>query len=358
MRRRRFLGLACLASARLAGYRGGREPRLRLVSQRATPVLTRSHSEADDNRYGFEGGRVVKLGSTYHLFTSEMAGDPIWVRMKLGYWRSGDGLAWTRVATLFSSSGEFRGQDRRAALWSPLPVLDVAEDRWNLFYVAYRSAPSKGGRFLLNYEGQIWRAVSQTPGSAGIGGPYRDVGVMLEPGPDSDAWEGLQGTDSFFPYQVGGEWRALYGSAWSQVHPIEYWKVGLASAPAIGGPWKRNSELNPLGIERVFIENPIVEPLPGGGYLCVYDCNVPDAIGYAYSADGIHWNPGHPLRIQPRLGYWARDVRTPLGLVHEGGSEYSVFYTGFETTPDWQSLLKGNGLNASCAVGWVRVALA
>jgi hypothetical protein len=137
--------------------------------------------------------------------------------------------------------------------------------------------------------------------------------------------------------------------------PITYWGVGLASAPAIGGPWKRVSELNPVRIEKVFVENPIVESLPDGGYLCVYDSNVPDSIGYAFSADGTHWNSGRTLRVQSKQGVWARDVRTPLGLIREGGNEYSIFYTGFESEPNWNKLLTGTGLDTSCAVGRVRV---
>jgi hypothetical protein len=149
--------------------------------------------------------------------------------------------------------------------------------------------------------------------------------VVLKPDRDSDAWEELQGTDSFFPYRVGREWRALYGSAKTEVMPITYWDVGLASAPAIGGPWRRVSALNPMPIESLFIENPIVEALPDSGYLCVYDSNVPDAIGYAFSADATHWNSGHALGVQSRKKSWARDVRTPLGMVHERGREYSIF---------------------------------
>jgi hypothetical protein len=341
-----------------AGRRANAEaPRLRLIRQHDGPVLTKRHPDAAGNRYGFEGGRVVKVGSAYHLFTSEMAGDPIWVRMKLAYWRSGDGVEWKRVATLYTSSGEFEGKDPRASLWSPLPVYDETDSRWNLFYVAYRAAPSSGGRFLLNQRGEIWRPVSRIGGVGGIGGPYGDVGVILKPGPESDSWEGLQGTDSFFPYRVGREWRALYGSAKTQVTPIEYWWVGVAAAPSLGGPWKRVSRLNPAPIEKVFIENPIVEPLPDGRYACVYDSNVADAIGYAFSADGERWDAGSPLVIQPKAGVWAKDVRTPLGLVHESGDEYSIFYTGFEAKPDWPALLDGKGGDASCAVGLVRVTL-
>jgi hypothetical protein len=354
MRRRTFVQLTLAAGAEAAAGRG---PSLILRKQLPEPVLTKDHPEAAQNRFGFEGGRVVKIGSTYHLFTSEMAGEPIWVKMRFGHWRSPDGLQWKRMGTLLESSGEFQGRDPRAALWSPLPVFDDAENRWNLFYVAYRSAPSTGGRFMLNHNGQIWRAVSQRPGREGIGGPYRDVAILMKPGPESDDWEGLQGTDSFFPYRVGREWRALYGSAKTEVNPIEYWKVGLASAPSIGGPWKRMSSLNPAPIEKKFIENPIVEALPGGGFLCVYDSNTPDAIGYAWSPDGTHWNPGRALAIQPKPKQWAADVRTPLGLVHEGGNEYSIFYTGFMSEPDWTMLMTAKGGKTSCAVGLVRVSL-
>ena len=292
--------LACRVAA-------GREPRLRLIRQYETPVLTKDHPDAVSTKYGFEGGRVVKLGSTYHLFTSEMAGDPIWVKMQLGYWRSGDGLRWKRMATLFASSGAFEGEDPRAALWSPgvrrnrrplEPVLcgiPCRAQQWRPLHAELRR------RDLA--------AVSHIAGADGIGGPYQNVGVVLKPGRDSDAWERLQGTDTFFPYRVGREWRALYGSAKTQVMPIVYWWVGLASAPAIGGPWRRVSALNPMRIESLFIENPIVEALPDGGYLCVYDSNVPDAIGYAFSADGTHWNSGHALPVQSRQKSWARDVR-------------------------------------------------
>ena len=155
----------------------------------------------------------MKVDGTYHLFTSEMVGDPIWVRMKLGYWTSRDRLTWTRAATIRESSAEFTGADPRAALWSPLPVWDETANRWNLFYVAYRSKPGDGTAFTLNYDGRIWRAISKSPGMKGVGGPYEDVGVVMQPGTDSLPWEGLQGTDSFFPWHVGKRWYAMYGSA-------------------------------------------------------------------------------------------------------------------------------------------------
>lgn len=332
-------------------------PRLQLVRQHPEPVITTRSPGAEGIRFGFEGGRAVKIGGVYHLFTSEMVGDPMWVRMRLGYWTSPDRLTWTRVATVRESSAEFKGRDPRAALWSPLPVWDADGGRWNLFYVAYHSEPSHANDFRLNENGRIVRAVSRTAGEGGIAGPYEDAGIVMQPGPDSLPWEGLQGTDSFFPWKVGDRWYALYGSAQSQSLPIQHWLVGMATAQALGGPWTRMRDRSPAPIEKTFIENPIVTPAPGGGWLAVYDSQGDDAIGWSYSANGIDWGPGERLVVQPRPKHWARDVRTPLGLVDEGNGRFTVFYTGFEQEPDWPRLLRGEG-KETCAVGFAEVQLA
>ncbi|MDX2153062.1 MAG: hypothetical protein SFV54_20125 [Bryobacteraceae bacterium] len=342
---RRLLLLGCALALHVDAQR------LEVVSQDAKPVLSVRHPDARGNRFGFEGGRVVKVGGAYHLFTSEMVSLPIWAKMRLGHWTSRDGRGWKRVGTLYESSGDCTGADPRGALWSPIPVFDELERRWNLFYVAYRCKPNTKEQFLSNHDGEIWRAVSQKDGEAGIGGPYKDVGVVMRRGPDSLSWEGLQGTDSFFPYRVGDRWYAMYGSARTEKLPIEHWLVGLATAPSVGGPWRRVREHSPLGIERRFIENPMVSSLPGGGYLCVYDSEAADSIGYAVSKDGVKWGAGRALRIQA----WAGDVRTPLGLVSERGNEYTVFYTGFEDRPDWDAFLANRPGTARCSIGRVRV---
>jgi len=61
---------------------------LRVTKQFDEPILTINSAAARGNKYGFEGGRVLKLNGTYHLFTSEMVGDPHWVKMKLAHWTS------------------------------------------------------------------------------------------------------------------------------------------------------------------------------------------------------------------------------------------------------------------------------
>jgi hypothetical protein len=336
------------------------ESKLVLLSQHPLPVITVKSPGAEGNKYGFEGGRVVKVGKTYHLFTSEMVGDPFWVKMKFGHWTSTDGVHWKRLGTLYESSGEFEGKDPRASLWSPLPVYDEKDGRWNLFYVAYRSAPNTRAKWLNNYEGRIWRAISRTKGLDGIGGPYEDAGVLLQPGPESQSWEGLQGTDSFFPYRVGDKWYAFYGSANTEMKDERSlrgpWRVGLASAPELAGPWKRLPQGNPLPIEDVFIENPIVIKLDDGTYAAVYDCHTPNAIGYTFSPDGIHWQKGQALTVQPQgNNHWSSDVRTPLGLVPEDDGTFTLFYTGYQNV---QTAFPDTSRPGDAAIGLVSLKLA
>jgi hypothetical protein len=339
------------------GNFGNDAPELVLIKSYPKPVITNRMPEAGSNKFGFEGGRVIKINNVYHLFTSEMIADPCWVKMKLGYWQSKDKLNWQRISTIRESSGNFNGQDTRAALWSPLPVFDEKENRWNLFYVAYRSAPNEAERFLLNHDGRIYRAVSAKKGQEGIGGPYKDVGIVMQPDAESQPWEGLQGVDSFFPYKVGNKWYAFYGSAKTEEKPIRLWTAGMASAPGIGGPWKRMPQGNPTNIEDVFFENAIVHPLKTGGYMLVYDAaSSEDAIGYSYSADGVNWQKGKHLTIQSKKGEWSKDVRTPLGLVEEGNNRFTIFYTGFEEDPEWEKFLEGKVVK-TCAIGYAEVQL-
>jgi hypothetical protein len=305
-------------------------PSFVLVNQYPEPVITIHSPGAEDIKYGFEDGRVVKIDNTYHLITTEMFADPWAVKTRIGYWTSEDRIHWSRISTLLSpSSGEQTGTDPRAALWGPMPVFDEQKNRWDLFYVGYRSKPDTQPQWLLNYEGRIFLALSQNQGLHGIAGPYHDVGIVLEPGPQSDSWEGLQGTDSFFAYPVKDKWYAIYGSAHTEKHPVTTWPVGLASAPSSSGPWKRCTELNPLPIEKVFSENPVVSRLDDGSFAAVYDTDAANAIGLTWSADGVRWEAGEEIVVQPNgAGKWADDVRTPLGLVPEGNNTFTVFYTG------------------------------
>jgi hypothetical protein len=305
--------------------------------QHPAPVLQQGDPGTEDNKYGFEGGTVIKIGPTYHLFTSELVGDPKVVKMRLAHWTSTDRFHFERQSTLYESSGDFTGQDERAALWSPMPRYDPVKEEWNLFYVAYRSKPNTDREWYENYEGKIWRAVSKTKGLEGIAGPYEDVGIVLRPGPDSDSWEGLQGTDSFFPFETEAGWYSFYGSAHTENNfingkhnPEMWWGVGLVSSDSLEGPWVRCSKLNPVPLNRNFSENPVVTRLADGTYVAFFDGGPSNGtFGYSVSADGYHWPEGILLHFKPESGGWVEIMRTPLSLIAEEDGTFTVYYTGF-----------------------------
>jgi hypothetical protein len=298
--------------------------RLKIISASQEPVLGPKSPGAEEVLGGFEGGTVIKADGAFHAFITEMTTG---FATRLALWSSPDGDHWTRTRTLFASSGDFTGQDRRAALWAAMPVYDEAHGAWNLFYVAYRSKPSPPTAWYANYDGEIVRAVSQVKGRHGFAGPYVDADVILSPEKDSDAWEGLQGTDSFFPYRAMNRWFGFYGTAHTEVIPISSWRVGLASSASLDGPWHRCSPLNPSPIETHFIENPVVSRI-GSNFLAIYDVDVDAAksIGYSESQDGVYWTPGTRLELftDPAIG-----ARTPLALIEDGHGAYDLFVTAF-----------------------------
>ncbi len=310
-------------------------PTLSIVDQPTQPVLSLGDPGTAGNLNGFESGTVIQQNGTYYLFTSEMVGNPMGVPMRLALWTSPDGTTWTRATTLEQSSGTSDGTDPRASLWSPIPVFDASANVWDLFYVAYRSLPNTANEYLGNYDGEIVRAVSTEPGVSGIEGPYQDVGVVLQPGANSQPWEGVQGTDSFDPYQVGGQWYAFYGSA-SAVNPDPFWDVGLAGSPALSGPWTRLPTGNPVPLDPNHgVENPLVTHLPGVGYFAVFDAlGYTDRIGYTYSTDGVHWSSAQYLQLDDSA-LWTNVVRTPLGLIPNADGTYTLFYTGYYNIPGY-----------------------
>jgi lysophospholipase L1-like esterase len=299
---------------------------LTLVHEHPKALLKAGLPGMGDNLYGVEGGCVVKIRDTYHFFTAEMSGDPRLIKMRLAHWCSEDRLCWTRRQTIVESSAA--PGDPRASLWAPMPVYDDREGLWNLFYVAYT--------YVNNYteDGRIWRAVSKTPGPDGINGPWRDVGVVLQMGKESQNWEGLQGVDSFFPYPVVDKWLGFYGSSDCR----SWFRVGLAESPALSGPWKRRDG-NPITLSGPRgSENPVVTRLKSGRYVAVFETVFrEDGFGYADSADGIHWSEARELPLLAPLDA-LRKVRTPLGLIEEDDGTFSVFYTGFARGDDWGEL--------------------
>jgi len=324
----------------------------KVISGSGEAVLTLGSPGTGENKYGFEGGKVIKLDGAYYLFTTEMHGNPLWTRTRLALWKSGDRRNWVRKATLFESTGDFSGKDPRAALWSPMPTYSHKMKRWILSYVAYNSKPNTDTGWYRNYKGKIWMAVSEKQGYSGLEGPYKDSVMILQPGDDSDPWEGLMGTDSFYPFPACDGWLAFYGSSPES--------VGLAKAPSLTGPWERMTAMNPV---RQHIENPMVTRLTDGRFIALFDgCGENRKIGYMVSTDGIHWSAEVFFELENEITAWWGLTRTPLGLVQESENLFTIFFSAynrdFYNIPDvWKTNDDGVFEGYFASIGWFVVQL-
>ncbi|MBC8078743.1 MAG: hypothetical protein H7X86_00220 [Gorillibacterium sp.] len=316
-----------------------------------TPVITAGSVGTEKNVYGFEGGLVLKHNGEYHIFTTEMTNTPIWTKTILAHWSSQDGLHWRRMSTVFESSGNFTGEDTHACLWSPMPMYDEPNQRWMLTYVCYRSKPNTEETWYRNYNGRIAIAASVLDGPDGLGGPYQEVGMLMQP-EDGAAWEGLMGVDSFFPFKSNEGWLAWYGSS------IEV--NGLASSPSLNGPWTRISWDAPTSHHT---ENPIVTQLEDGRYVAFFDgCGVHQKFGYMLSSDGLEWSEPILIDLDQHPNKWWGLTRTPLGLVKEGNQTYTLYFSAYNLNfydiPDIWSAKTDDVFNGYFAsIGFIRLSL-
>lgn len=334
----------CLGSSSFASNE------LVVQSESIGPVIGPDHPDvrASKNQSGFETGQVLKQDGVYHMFVNEMT-PKARLDMRIAHWTSKDSVEWRREGTILDSVHGRSSTNLRSEVWVTGMAFNEADDCWNMFYVAYRGGDTnKGEKFYSDYEGIIWRAASQKKGRAGIGGPYKDMGILMRPDENSQKWEGQQGVDSFFPYQVGEQWYALYGS--HNHKPWSPWLVGLASAPALTGPWKRMATGNPLSLVKVFTENPVAVRLADGRWLAIFDSYGDQEIGYSISADGIVWPPEIRLKVQTGGNCWTPEgdhaLRTPLGIVTEDDGTFTVLYTAKTRA---QSIFYAIG---RCKLGW------
>ena len=294
------------------------EPVFEFTGDIEPPVITQGDPGTEDNIYGFEGGRVLILKNEYHLFTTEMSGEPVWCKTRIAHWKSKDGKSWQRVSTLFESSGDFTGTDTHACLWSPMPTYDEKNKGWVLTYVCYRSKPNTSEGWFRNYDGRIALASSVQTGKKGIQGPYLEDTIILEPD-SADPKLGLMGVNSFFPFRANGQWVAFYGSS-------REWN-GFAKSESLTGKWERIPE---AGIVSQHTENPVVSLLPDGRYVAFFDgCGTFQKFGYMISSDGLHWSKPIIIDLDDQPGKWWGLSRTPLGLIDEGKGNYTLYFTAY-----------------------------
>jgi len=308
------------------------ERTLKLRSEHSGPVIGVDHPDvtASANRSGFETGQVVKIDDVYHMFVNEMFERPH-RDLRISYWTSNDAVQWKRQSTIVNSVPGRTHTNPRAEVWVTGVVFNDDENAWNIFYVAYRAGDEGKGELPGNdYEGRIWRAKSTVAGRTGIAGPYADMGIVLEPDANSQAWEGQQAVACFNPYKVGDTWYSPYDG--HNHVPIGGWPTGLAFASKLDGPWIRMPEgFNPLPLAEVFTENEVVSRLKDGRYLMIYDSFGDQEIGYSLSTDGIHWSKETRVKIQVDKAPWAEpgdhNTRTPLCAIEEEDGTFTVVYT-------------------------------
>lgn len=328
------------------------KPLFEIIGGPDNPVISEGMPGTEGIQGGFEGGACVKIGDTYHMFPTERAGEKgidyyyDRVKTRIGHWTSKDAIHWKRQSTIYQASGNYAlvpednpMNDRRGAIWSYMPVFNKEANRWYGYYLAYTVDKAIAPNHSF---GRIWRCESLKDGYEGIAGPYKDCGIIMEPGMDSQLWEGRQGVDSFFPYKVGNEWLAFYGGAYPYKKREDYpdksgkgWFVGLAKSKTMEGPWTRlDTIINPVtSIHPWFIENPIVYQLPNGMFITIFDGgpeawghHLPNMIGYSLSNDGYKWSEAHYLPIETKVKKWWNVMRTPLCLIPEGNDIYTVMY--------------------------------
>jgi hypothetical protein len=308
-------------SALIRSKNDGSLPRysLQLIEGSDAPLIDQTNPGSSGISHGLECGQVFFYKKNYHLFITEkvISADFGVDLTRFGHWKSSDGISWTRISTLKNSIKI--PKNPRHAIWSPMPIYDKSNERWNIFYVGYEEGAN-------NPHGRIFRAYSKAKGLNGLDGPYIDETdtdtVLSYYDTNKNSWEGRQGADSFYPFQVGNNWYAFYGSS----DAASYWDVGLVTASSLDGPWKRDGKPNPVF---TYCENPIVITLDKGVKFCVYDdlahgisdCH---SIGYGYSTDGVNWVQKY---LSIPLPKWATCIRTPLSFIYEGNDIYIIYFT-------------------------------
>ena len=318
-----FLAVAILFGGYVtAQHNDHLDVRLELLEVTQQPILGRDSPGAEEILWGFEGGFVTEENGLIHIFSTENYDNPKWVSTRFGHWTSEDGLHFERQSTIFHPdsnalpAGVFTDMP-----WTPYPIYNEEEGRYNLFFVGYKSQVSHENTNIL-------RAASQTPGHAGIGGPYEVLDVAMNH-EGADPWE-VKSALFFFPYRVGEEWRAFFGENNYESRATARFRAGLVRSKSLSGPWERMSHLNPVLMDDRFIENPVVFEVEPGVYVTFYDGETVSGIAYAYSADGEHWTKERNLWLDHPPTAWAWYMRTPLGIVKREGGGYWLYYTALD----------------------------
>jgi len=316
-------------------------PELQFVSLHQEPVIGKTSKGVENNKFGFEGGTAHKVNGKYYIFSTEVFDNPKTSAVKLSQWESTDGIKFTKIQELAETNYNWNDTTYNMSPWSPMCVYDAKDERWNIFYVGYKRKPKATD--IWNMSGRIRRLVASKKGIEGITSTYLDKGLIDMPGP-ADKWEGPAEIVSFYPYQVGNEWFAFYGSntAPEFIDPLSkpqesnsakilFW-VGLAKSNnnGLSGKWERLTKTNPVLMDPEFMENPIVTKVNDSLYIAIYDGGNKHEISYAVSKDGLNWGKEKLIALK-NVPKWLDTTRTPLCLINEGEDNYTIYFTAFDS---------------------------
>lgn len=311
------------------------EVTLKLLEVTPEPLIGRHTPGTEDNRWGCEGGLVLQEGGRVHIFTTECYAPPKFDTTRLAHWHSSDGVSFERVSTIYDKNSPAPDELKTELPWTPYPIYNEDEERWNLFFTGYRSRhqkdfPKKARKYQEDLGTPIIRAYSEETGRNGLGGPYTVTDYVFAGGKFSDPWEGGGSAVSFFPFQVKNGWRAFFGCNQFTSRQDVFFVPGLAKSPSLAGPWERLSHLNPVLMDDRFVENPVVYPIGNNNYITFYDGETMHGIAYAYSKGGDHWSKEKVLWLDSPPTRWAWWMRTPLGIIPRAAGGYWLYYTAFD----------------------------
>jgi len=314
-------------------------PKVSLLSLPSYSQINATSPGAEDNKYGFEDGIVVRRNDgTFSMISAEMYADIKWVAMRLGIWKSQDGYKWTKQRSIRISSANFDGSDIHSSSWGPFLLFDPSNNTWAISYVGYRGAPSNSSGWLTNFEGTIFGQYANVEGDPGLDSDFGDSKswrqedhLIVKPddfsvtGPWPYQCQGMQGTDSFFPFQLPDKtWVSFLGTSFQELPDHRpgtgLWQVSLATSKYMFGPWTRYNPTNLshpadapcVDINGGYTENPIVSHRPDNpnSYQVVFDYlgKEDQGFGYMCSDDGFNW---FDLQLVAIPG----GCRTPYGLI-------------------------------------------
>ena len=295
-------------------------------------LIDSGHADSEDILFGFEGGDIQQIDSAYHMFVNERFDHPTTLNVRFGHWVSLDGEQWKRLQTAYSAKLDTNGHIPNASMYLTDLTFDSKDSLWYLFFIQYKSEPSRKGGWYQRYDGHVVRLRSDIIGINGIYGNFIDPQIVFQLD-SAKQWEGLQGITGFSPYQVGGMWYALYGSANTEEVPCAKWRLGLAEADSLTGKWRPVKNLDPLHLP-IQAESPKVFTNDGVYYAAIDEISGNENFSLIKSINGVDWTYVSEIEFLEREKWEWNEVRTPIGIFQENKTVF-VYFTTYYTTSEF-----------------------